>query len=89
MTVNEELKQLKDAVGDLTSHVVAALDMLDAGLAAAADGQAGADTLSTLHSQIQRNKSHIADVRTRISKLDQDEKDQIYLLRRNSSTSEV
>ena len=63
---DEEFKQLKDALGDLASHVMAVLDMLEEGLAAAATGDAGADALAAVRTRIQRNKSHIADVHGRI-----------------------
>ena len=53
-------------MSDLTSHLMAVLDMLEEGLAAAASGDAGKDALSAVHTRIQRNKSHIADVHDRI-----------------------
>jgi hypothetical protein len=70
MTVtDDEFKQLKDLVSDLASHIMAVLDMLEEGLAAAALGNAGAESLSNVHARIQRNKSHIADVHDKVQAL--------------------
>ena len=63
---DEEFKQLKDAIRDLASHVSAALDAVDAGLAALAVGQEQSNVLSNIRSGIQRTNSHIADVRLRL-----------------------
>jgi hypothetical protein len=67
MTVtDEEFKELKDAVRDLASHVAAALDEIEAGIETVATGHAATSALSTLHAEIQRTNSHIADVRIRL-----------------------
>lgn len=63
---DEDFTQLKDAVRDLASHVSAALDALDAGLAAAAEGQTQQSVLLGIRAGVQRTNSHIADVRKRL-----------------------
>lgn len=67
MAISEEqFKQLKDAVRDLASHVSAALDEINAGLAAVADGNIQPENLSKIRSGLERTNSHIADVRLRL-----------------------
>ena len=63
---DEEFKQLKDAVSDLTSHLVAVLDHVDEALAAVSESQAGTSAFPTARAAIQRTKSHIVDVRMRM-----------------------
>jgi hypothetical protein len=61
-----EFKELRDAVRDLASHVAAALDELEAGIEAAAKGNASEDVLATMQAAVTRTNSHIADVRVRL-----------------------
>ncbi|HVB05976.1 MAG TPA: hypothetical protein VNF07_07020 [Acidimicrobiales bacterium] len=65
---DEEFKELKDAVRDLASHVAAALDELEAGIEAAATGDAATDALSAMQAAVKRTNSHIADVRVRLER---------------------
>ena len=63
---DEDFMQLKDAVRDLASHVSAAFNALDEGLATVAEGQTQPNLLLGIRARIQRTNSHVADVRKRL-----------------------